>query len=164
MFVLFFTVHYIKSLWLRNKLFSKNDQIVESTKKICPKFENRYNTSYVSGTEIRKKIPPKPEVDESEYRMHISRFTLLERVKYFFERYESDWSRKNFESIASYTSSDFFEKQMNIFRADFGAGWDIMLDVQIESITPILTLRDEEGAKVTCQINASMINFSLDGN
>ncbi len=162
--VIFFANFFSKLYYTYIKTsFTNEEDIIDFTKSVTPLFENKYG-SYSVNTEVRRKKEVKNELSEMEYSDIIEKSDLIKKVTNMFFQYQNDWMKKDFSQMRSYTTENFYTHQKNIFDEDFEDGWDIVYKPEVESVTPQKLVQNQETWEkvITCQINASMVNFSLD--
>ncbi len=150
-----------KSFFLRGKTFTNNQDVIEYTKKIVPKFINTYDRYYSKDTENWTPMKPPPQVSPALYQNLATPDVLREKVQKLYERYESDWTNKDFEAMKSYIKESYYSKQKQIFDSSFGDNFDVTYLPKILSATPLKVDLKIDGEYVKLQINGEMIDFEV---
>jgi hypothetical protein len=144
------------------KSFTEDTELINFTKSIVPVFKNCYSFSYSKDDERWGLSMTRIELDELSYQQFITKADLISSIDRMFIKYQDDWTRKKFASISEYTNLEFDKKQRQIFRNSFGDNFDIVYHQKIINIIP-LTYREENDRYIfQVQIDAEMINFSVD--
>lgn len=166
-FITFYLLSYLfkaKSYFLRGKTFTNNQDVIEYTKRIVPEFTNTYDSYYSKDTESWTPMKPPPQVSPALYQNLAAPDVLREKVQKLYERYESDWTNKDFEAMKSYIKEPYYSKQKQIFDSSFGDNFDITYQPKILSATPLKVDLKIDGEYVKLQINGEMIDFEVSSN
>jgi len=150
-----------KTYSLIGKTFTTDPELIDYIKKIIPSYKNIYSSSYSSDTENWSPMIAPPEVSPALYQNLASHDILLDEIQKLYERYESDWTNKNFEGMKSYMKEPYYSKQKQIFDSSFGSNFDITYKPLILSATPLKVDLKIDGEYVKLQINGQMIDFEV---
>jgi len=141
--------------------FTEDTEIIQFVKNIVPDFTGKCSWKYTKDTETWWVKKLKKEIPETEY-SPFSRSELIAMASKIFDRYEWDWTRKNWENMQSYLTPEYFENQKSLFEEDFWENYDINFNPKIDAIIPIQKdVSDIWYMVITFQINANMVNFEI---
>jgi hypothetical protein len=146
----------------KSGVFTHDKKLISYTREIVPHFTNTYSPNHTYDTAVWELVPEPSETKNADYMHLISKTDLFEKIKELFVKYQTDWSKKSFDSMSSYVKEPFLTTQKNISLHDFGDNFDIVYKPEIFSITLIDTKVNGEEVNLTVQINAQMINFEVD--
>ncbi len=141
--------------------FSTDSKLLQFAHKVVPGFTNLYSDNYALDDEEWKAIPPRSQISPQKYASFISGDQLNAQVTKLFERYQHDWTHKNFGSMIDYVEEPFFSRQKAVFSNSFGSGFDIVYDPQVTAVVPVKVTSSEDGLIIRLQINAQMTNFEI---
>ncbi|MBI3380254.1 hypothetical protein HY029_05865 [Candidatus Gottesmanbacteria bacterium] len=163
-FIPFYLLSYLfkaKSFFRRGKTFTDNQDVIDYTKMIVPTFTNAYDGYYSKDTENWTPMISPPQVSPALYQNLATPDVLREKVQRLYERYESDWTNKDFDAMKSYIKEPYYSKQKQIFESSFGDNFDVTYQPKILSATPLKVDLKVDCEYVKLQINGEMIDFEV---
>ena len=143
------------------KKFTEDDELIEHTKNINPRFQNKYSIWYAPDNQIWQQQPPQTELSQTKYQHFISKVELIEKAKTLFIQYQQDWTNKDFQSMKQYIGDRFYNLQTKIFHQNYGKNFDIVYDCNLSAIVPLDIEIRADKYFFRVQINGEMINFKL---
>ena len=151
----------VNKYFKRGKQFTTNDELIAYVRTVVPNFTNIYDGYYSTDTERWEPMVPPPAVSPALYQNLASKDVLREQVQKLYERYEQDWTTKNFEAMQDYVIEPYYSKQKQIFDTSFGNNYDVVYNPNILSATPLKVDLTIKGEWVKLQVNGEMSNFEV---
>ena len=148
-------------VFYRNKQLTTDKKLIKFASAINYEFKNAYSMSYRKDNQIWLQEKPQVETKEAKYNCVISKEILVEQVRCLFDRYQQDWTNKDFRAIEQYTFEPFKSQQREIYHQSCGENIDIVYDCQLSAVVPIQFEMREDLKRFVMQINGQMINFKI---
>lgn len=145
----------------KKKKFSDNGELIKFVSNINSRFKNAYSLYYVKDEQLWLQEEKQTEIEEFRYSCVISKKILVEKVRCLFDRYQKDWTNKDFRAIEQYTFEPFKSQQREIYHQSCGENIDIVYDCQLSAVVPIQFEMREDLKRFVMQINGQMINFKI---
>ncbi|MEM8544196.1 MAG: hypothetical protein AAGF66_09455 [Cyanobacteria bacterium P01_H01_bin.119] len=145
----------------RDKPFTTDLALIEYTRSINGAFKNAYSLKYANDSQIWRVDTDFEESSEVDFQSIIDRTELDKQVHDIFQRYQRDWSRKDFEQIQAYTTPFFYSSQEQIFKQNFSNSFDIVYRPELLKMVPIALKSKEDHQIIRIKILAKLVNFQV---
>ncbi len=156
-----FLINFYNFILFYGKTFTEDQKILEFTKKINPKFTNRYSTRYRNSRKVWKSIPIEERVDESEYQHLISKSELVGQVGNLFKQYHNDLANNRITEITKYFPNFKETENYQSYRQYLANKNNISYQPEINELGLIDFKQSVNKDLFRVQINGKMINFTI---